>query len=415
MANVSWIGKQIARPVVFTLTVVTSNNAGTIILTCGGSQQIAISPSTNTAATTAAEIAAAVNNATGCFKDLSASNTSGSAVVTLTGPADGMPVTLTKTDAGGNATTLTSVAPLSPHDLADGVNYSTGSLPSAGDVLTAEDGSVDILYNLDALAGVILNATNGFIRRSTYTGRIGLPTTNAQQGYPEYRVSELQLNCASFFWEAGDRDSAQQFRLKSVFVGSPVTGTIQGSATRTAAVGKEALEIRGTPAGSALTITGASVAICPLEGQSGMVQTINGLNATVRIGQDASLTGTLTFENCQVQVKASWTTGLTADLGTKIEAAGSAAGPAIQLLRSSYMTWHSTGNPGDSPIVGIGATLDLETSPAALTITGTLLAYLNANILDGAGRGGNLKVQTVGCTLADIKWRTAVGKTYQQS
>lgn len=408
-----WQGKQIARPWIKTLTVTTADAANTITLTCGGTQTVVVTPSTTNTTTTASELAAAASAAGGCFSELSFSPSA--AAITITGPADGAPVTFSKTDAGSNATVLASVqTPTSPSDLNDAANWST-SVPTAGDTAVFDStSSVDAKYNCDAIATITLATGQGIVKRKGYTGRWGLPVTNPN-GFQEYRVTELQWKSDGMLFEPGDRDQAGQYRAKCMFTASAVTVTVQGSGSN-AQVGSEALEISGLPAASIVYCTGASVALAPYQGQACIVVTLNAVNSTVRVGQGATLSGTVQFENCQALVKVSWTTSLKVDKGSDVEVAGAAAGPLISILRGSTLTWHSTGNPGNSPTVGTQSTLDLETAPGtSISIGGTIAAYAGCRILNSAGRGGVLVVQPVDCTLADITWNTLVGKTYTEA
>src|SRR5947209_2146490 len=119
MALVSFVGKQIKRAKKMTLTIGTAAVDGPITITVGGTKAIAVTPTTTNTTTTAAEVAAAcTDTGDGEFDELTFS--ASGAVMTVLGPEDGAPFTLTRTDGGSNATTLaTPVLPLSPHDLAD--------------------------------------------------------------------------------------------------------------------------------------------------------------------------------------------------------------------------------------------------------------------------------------------------------
>lgn len=409
MAVVSWVGKQIAKPWKKTLTVATADTGGTITLTGGNSQAVAVTPTTTNTTTTASEIATALAAAGGVFSDLTV--TSSGAVVTLVGPSDGAPVTFSKADGGTNSTSLATVdSPTSPHDLNDPVNYSTGALPvDATDSLLFENSAVDAKYNADALAAIAL-VSPGVVRRATYTGRLGLPSTN-DSGYPEYRATYFQWKATGMLWEASDQDQPGQFRTQAMH-GSATTVTITGPASN-AQIGGESLEIYGLPASSVVTMTGGSLALSPLQGQSCPVATLSALNATVSVGASATLSGTVRLDNCTARIRTSWTTSVTVDGQSQVEIGGSAAG--VLVIDGGTVYWRSTGNPGNSPIIGSGAVLDLETAPASLTIGGTIALYAGGALLDGAGRGGNYAVQLVRATMAEVTWRTVSNKTFTLS
>lgn len=418
MAVRTWLGgRQIARANVYTLTITAADTAATITITCGGTQSVPVTPTTNNTTTTATDIYNALQGVGGCFTDLTVSNAV--SVVTFIGPADGAPVTLSKVDAGGNATTLTqTVAPLSPYDLADAVNWASSNFPTGGDQAVFENSSVPAKYNLDALSGITLaagsGASSGLIRRRSFTGSLSLPDANTA-GYAEYRPTKMSFKCSGLYWEASKSDTAQQFRLTSTFSGAAVTVIVQGDST-SARVGSEALEIDGLPTGQSNTgaITNASVAFAPLQSQACTLSDINAIDSTIRIGPSAVLSATLTFEDCLVQIASSWTTSLTADGSTtQIEVTGAAGGPIA--LQGGYTTWHSTGSPSANPVIGGGATLDLDTAPAVLAIGGVVDMNAGGGLLDKNGRGGLYALKGRNCSPSEFIWTQPANRSFTTS
>ena len=112
----------------------------------------------------------------------------------LTAKTSGVPfvVTAATVDGGSSDTqTLTintTVAASGPNFWSVSQNWSTGSVPTAGDDIYLVNSAVDILYGLDqsAVAPTTLNV------EQSYTGRIGLPRYNPA-GYAEYRDQYLRL------------------------------------------------------------------------------------------------------------------------------------------------------------------------------------------------------------------------------
>jgi len=408
MAVVNYTGGQIARPKKATLTLAVADPAATITLTGGNSQVCVITPSSATLATAATDIVNAVSAAGGVFSELIVS--SSGAVVTFEGPADGKTFTLSKADAGTNSTTLTTTqTPKSPYDVTDVLNWSTGALPvDTVDSIDLENGSADMRYNLTGLAAIEL-AAPGFVRRETYTGRIGLDPINPL-GFPEYLATELSLESATYRIEATQNDQANQFRILNTGVAA-VTFVVQGEGAGTQ-VGSECVYIRGLPASSIVTVVGGSLSISPLSGQACTVLTLTATDSTISVGPSATLSGTVSLTNCSAMVKSSWTTSLTMD-GGDVEITGSAAGVIVN--EAGNMNWRSTGNPGASPVLGSGAILDLSQAPAALTISGTIQMYAGSTLNDPAGRGGNWAVKTVHCTLQEVTIVTRNDSTYTKS
>lgn len=406
MANCVWIGAQTVRRKVAAVTVGSATNAETFTLTTGTGKVISHTAASDTVTTIAAALlvlAEAMRLTEGDWAELEFStNTAG--VFTVTGPADGAPFTLT---AGGTGTlTVTeTTAPLSPHDANDVKNYSTGALPvDTVDALIFENSSVDVRYNLAALAALGLTSLT---RRVSYTGRIGLPDT-AAGGYVEFRAKELSVKVAGIQWEQSGADGFQQHRLLNVTTGGATTMNVVGDGS-TPEVGAETLEFRGSPASSVVNVTGGSIRFAPYVGQACTVLTLRGLNSTISVGPSMTLSGTVSLIGCQARVLSSWTTSLTTSKGSEVEVGGAAAG--VLVIDAGAVRWKSTGAIGASPIIGSEGTLDLSQAPTALTPSGTVQMYAGATLDDSAGRFGNFAVKLNRCTLAEVNIVTPDDKT----
>lgn len=423
MANRTWAGGgQITRPKIMTLTVTTADTGADITITCGtapSAQSVVVRPTTTNTTTTAAEILTAISAVVGgTWSEISTSQSTN--VVTFTSASgDGRPFDISKVDGGGNVTVLaTTVPPLSPNDFSDPKNWLGGVAPTGLDRIVFENTSVAALWNLDAFSAVVLasgsSQTAGVIRRRSFTGQLGLPAQNPA-GFPEYRARAAQFNCDGIFWEASSTDQAGQFVVESTFAGGNVTAIVQGDGN-SARVGSEALEMFGFDAAwaSTLDITQASVALCPLGTQDGKIFALNAIGSTVRIGTVAVLSGTVDLKDCSAQIGASWTTMLTVDgTRTALEVIGNAGGPIT--LQGGYTTWRSTGNPGANPVLGGGATLDLNSAPDTLTIGGIVEANAGSALLDEYGRGGLYVVKGNRCSKTEFTWTTPADITFSMS
>lgn len=411
MGDVRWVGRQKTRAQIGTITINTASTGGTITVTVGGVRTVVITPTTSNTTTTAAELAAACEASTEPeFTEIAW--TSALAVLTFTGPDDGTPVTVAKTDGGSNATTLAlnATAPLSPNDVGDVLNWDTGVLPTTGDLPVAEDTDVPMKWNLDAIADAIAT----FTRRSTYTGTIGLPDVNAK-GYREYRKTHLELNCVSILIEQPQSDGAGQVRIKST-TSSAATVNVVGSGGG-AQVGSEALEIHGTPASSVLNVTGGSVAVAPLASQSGTLTSLTARNATVRVGPGVTWT-TPTLTGTTAELKSGWSGVLTVNGGevTTLGAAGIVSSGTV-VVESGTLVWRSTGGMGASPIIGGGGKIDLSQAPSSVASSGTVQMYQGSALDDSAGAGSlaGLAFKTVRCGLNEVTVLTAPNKTFTLS
>lgn len=375
MADIVWAGKQTSRPQSGTLTVTTADTGGTITVTVGGTRSVIITPTTTNTTTTASELLAALQASTeGEFSEITW--TSSTNVITFVGPADGAPITISKTDGGTNATTLaaTGIAtPLSPHDVADAANWVGGAVPVDGDTAVFEASAVDALYNLDEFTANTVKV----IRRASYTGKIGLPDTNAL-GYVEYRPTRFETAGVTHTLEQADSDAADQVRMKLTAAGAS-TVTITGN--NAGSVGDEVFDVTGLASTSVVNVSNASVVISPRTADSSTVATIRANNATVTVGPAVTLT-TLNVTGGSALVQATYTT-LAMDRDASVEVRRAAVGTTTT-NDGGTLTWKSTGTFGTLSL-GSDGVLDMSQAPATITPTAITMQQ-GATLNDPAGR-----------------------------
>lgn len=403
MPTIRYVGRQRIRQQLDEMTVASSTVGHTFVSTVGVKAITYIAVTGDTTVTIAAAILALLQASTeGEFAELTFAEGSTTSKITATGPDDGAPFVLTVSGTG-TYTTTTLTAALSPSDLGDVLNYSTGALPSAADTLVIEDTAADFKYNGAALAGIALASV---IRRATHTGRLGLLTQNPR-GYVEYRTSDVSLDSVLILIETAQGDAASQVRINSINTACTFTVTGAGQA----AVGAEVVEVRGLVAASIVRAAGGSVAVAPLAGQVATVATLLAENAAVRFGNGVTFaTGTLV--NCQSRISSSWSTSLTMLSGGTCEVLGSAGGPASgTLVYAGTMQWKSTGSPGNSPVIGPGGTFDLTEAPAALTVGGTVSLSPGGTWLDPAGRVATYALKLDKCKLSDSAFDPGTNRT----
>lgn len=404
MATVLWIGQQIARAQVNTLTVGSATAGHTFITTINGKSITYTAVSGDTTTTVAAAIRAllAASDA-GEFSELTY-GTPSTNTFTITGPDDGAPFTVTLSGTGTYSSSSTTAA-LSPHDLNDGKNYSTGSLPSGSDDLVFENGSVDAKYNAAALTGITLTSV---VRRASFTGRIGLPLNNAN-GYREYRTSEVEFDAPTQTYELAPGDQAGQIRVKSV--GASAVTLLVTADSNGAAVGSEVVELRGLPSSSVVRVQSASLALARNAGHTATVTTLTANDSTVWLGSGVTLT-TANLTNCNTTTYTGWTT-LNQYAGGTTQVFGAAAGGNAGLkVYGGSVIWRSTGATGNSPVVGIGATVDFSRAPSSVTCGGTIELNAGSTWNDPSGRiTTSYNITTNRCTLADVNLNVGPNKT----
>jgi hypothetical protein len=400
MSVVTYIGAAASESQVTTATVGSSTSGQIFTLVTGNAVEVATytaGGSDTTATIAAALLAAAQANTAPELIGIEFAEGSAANIVEATGAPNGQPFTLTNTGSTGTLT-MSTTAPSSPNDVSIGANYSTGALPTASSTLILEDTEVDLLWNLSALTNAIT-----VIRRSSYTGTIGLPDVNTN-GYPEYRPTHLSLNATSILIEQPSTDQYQQIRITGTST-SACNVSVQGSSGTNIQLGSECLEVTGLTTGSSIYASEGSVSVAPFAAQTAAVSVLNGEGATISCGSGVTF-GSGSLESCTASIRCNYTTlSMTGTGGTTL--VQDTAGGTNTNVFSGTLTWQSTGSPGANPVVGPGGTLDFSEAPAS--ISGITSIELNAtgSLLDPGGRLAqpyNIHVNRtqVGATTLDI-------------
>lgn len=376
MADVIWVGRQKTVAQVVTLTVTASAVSGTITVTVGGVKSITYTCTTTSTTTSATGLYALLAASTEPeFAEITWANPS-AGVITGTGPADGRPITVTKADAGSSTSTLsTTTAAMSPNDVNDGKNWSTGSVPANGDNAIFEDSAISALWNLSALNAITCKP----IRRASYTGQIGLPAVN-DRGYVEYRARYFQYAGTTLTIDTVRTDSPQQFRFQPTAAGAS-TITIRGDGAGVA-LGDEPVELTGAASTTVVNVAGSGVRISPLTGQTSVVGTVRAVSSTVYLGGGVTAT-TLTFDGCNVGLDCNYDT-MTINSQSTVTA-DRAAGGSNTIIDSGTLVWKSTAAIG-TPVIGSGGVLDLSQAPAPVSLPDDLTINEGGTFNDPTGR-----------------------------
>lgn len=408
MPTITWLGKAASRARIDTIDVDSAANTETFIATRNGKSVTYTAGAGETTATVAAGWLVLLQASTEPeFTELTFAAGSATDLITVTGPADGAPFTVTISGTG-TASISTTTAGISPHDANNGANYSGGALPSASDTLVFENSNVSVLYNLTALAAIALTKT---IRRATYTGQIGLPDTNPA-GYVEDRTTHLSLNSATVDWQASPADAARQFRLNGVTTGCVMT--VHGD-NATTEVGAEALEVKGFVATSDINVSGASIAVCPLESQTAAVRLFKATDSTFTIGSGASATLTNpTFSNSRGELRSNFTTITVDGAGSDVMVSGTAAAGTGVTVLGGVVEWKSSGTSGTIAVSSNGEFTANE-APAAFTV-GAITLHKDSTLRDLYDRMTRPWAITFNnCTLAEVNLELSPGRTLTAS
>ncbi|MDQ3288914.1 MAG: hypothetical protein M3Q42_11790 [Pseudomonadota bacterium] len=292
MSDILLAGDAQAVAQVDSLDITAYDAATTYRVTIGG-KIVGVAGTTDAPTTEAAYVTAHNASLYNEFEEITATRPSGS--VLLTADTLGKSFVAASSVSGG-AGTIGAVTPVTacegPSVLSANncKNASTGArtLPVAADTLTLEHLDVDLLYGLEALAGLTLAAL--YINAS-FEAQCGLPPYNAAGAYDEYRPLYLKAPASLVRIGAGDGDGSP---LVMYDAGSVQTA-IEVYATDTPALdGLHACMVKGTHASNTLKVTGDStVDVAPFAGEVAtfLTVTVTG-NAEVRTGKGTTL-GTL--------------------------------------------------------------------------------------------------------------------------
>ena len=263
-----------------TLTVTAVANGATITGTLNGKTVTYACTASDTTSTAAAAFQAllSASSAPAEFGEITFSVTNNAITCTANVPGTpfanvpGTSAGLTFTASGGAAVTQAhTTANSSPSDAANPNNWlrnGAPGLPQPGDDLVLADSTTPLLWNLDQLAGVMLNSLT---RWQSMEGQVGLPETNAN-GYQEWRAQSFVFSTVG-----GGSGSSGQFKallgagqngsgppLERYKTSSAVAWTVLASGS---ASGDYAVRLQTGP-GSTLYAVNATVGVCMLPGES---------------------------------------------------------------------------------------------------------------------------------------------------
>lgn len=371
MATVTWIGKQQVTREVRPYTLGGTVVGGTFGFTING-KTVSVAGDTDAATTAPLLHAALIASGEPEFTECTFSYSG--AVVTITGPTDGAPITVTTVTGGGSSLTAGSVTTgTSPNHLV-AANFLDGALPGNSDTVEIPANSADIMYNLDAMTsitGLVINVREG-------GPKIGLQDWKAP-GYREYRKVYLEAALATLNVELGDRTGYRELRF-DVKVAATTAVTVVGRQSTTA--GQETCEIVRPGGSSSFTckINGGSVALNPGAGGSLNLSDLTALNCTASVGAGITVTA-LTYIQAGGYVDSSFTT--LALRGGTVEVRGTATGtPTVD---EGTLSWKGTGQLTNCEL-GSGATVDTSAGVGAITVGTSIVMNEGSTINDPAAR-----------------------------
>jgi len=399
MAVQRWRGDAPAVAQVATVTITGDDAATTYKITINGKVVSALGSGTgvnNTA--TALYNALIASTVPPEFKEMT--YTVNAAIITMTAVTAGKPFTATSSTTGGAGTigaVTTTVSSSGPNDVSIAGNWSTGTLPIAGDDIYFDLSNVSALYGLSQFIGVLFNSLNV---PSSYTGQIGLTQLNSA-GYYEYRPIYFQCSATTTSIGYGPGTGSGLIKIDSqasqttLLIYNTATGTEGGS-------GALAISWKGTNANNVVEILKGSLAIAPRPGEVatittlyvGYVQNIGG-DSTVFAGSGVTFT-TINQAGGSITLNSGFTT--LSKTGGNLTVLGNGVNLGTVTIDAGNFFYQSTGTITQLNVGNAGQALFTQ-DLRARTISGCNL-YKGATLMDPFATviwNGNPKIQFVRC------------------
>ena len=173
-------------------------------------------------------------------------------------------------DGAASSTGVDSTACTGPNHADNAQNWSGAALPVDSDTIVFADSTVDCLYGLTGINDVVAAV---FEVHQTYTGKIGLPPTNAAGAYYEYRTRFLTLEAATILRVGvGEGTGSNRVLIDTLAGASAVLVLGTGSPEANA---QAAFFWKGTHASNTLTVQKGHVGVGLYAGEVATVATLN--------------------------------------------------------------------------------------------------------------------------------------------
>jgi hypothetical protein len=380
MARRFWIGTRQPSSQVETVTFTGLGGSNETVTFTAGTKSITYTKVSGETTTTLATAIADAFVATSFPELRELTATSSGAVLTLTGPSDGSPVTLTITDSGGGSPitwTRSTTAAKSPNHASDAANYDGGSLPSASDEIVYAAGTPDVKYGLTQFAATAVTLT-----RLVNGPRIGLPNTNESGGYLEYRPRRLQTTATASRIETSGADQPASVRLE--FNGaSAATVTILGDTDP--GVGGETVELWDLPNNSVVNVNGSGVRVLDEDSVAATGITVNAQNSSIAAASRATLAAAKLY-NANANIRGEITGQLLLEAGSRLEFHGSVnTSTGSVVVDNGQLGWISASNVVNLEI-GSDGIVTLANGVGATAVTGSIKLYEDGQLLDPNSR-----------------------------
>lgn len=408
-----WRPQGTARPQIDSITVANTWASGDT-----GSVQIGNATLTITAksgTTTTATVAAAIKNAinaTGTSDNLVANESrsaggqeipefrdvlayidpTNSSVVLVRSRVAGVPfyavgsTTLTVSEVTGGTGTLTAASvqtAIGQWHWSNALNWDTGAVPTNGDIVVFDQGSVGPQYGLPN--GADLEAV--LQTHMSFEGWGGLPPVNPL-GYQEYRERYIELDNGG-----GGSAFAHRFGIGKVGRGSPLFNVKHTGAAAAPIVfntgqplspNASALNICCTVSTSTINILNGFVDISSQDGSTSAFVTVNQSGGKVKSSSGTTTDASIALSGGEMTLGGSSTLIAVTVSGGLLRLENQSGAPATVTLYGGSLEYSSTATIAN--LILIGGTFDTRQGTGGFTITSTDLYNASSKLLDPGRR-----------------------------
>lgn len=408
MATTSWLGGAPVVQEVYTLVpggTIESTDVWNVTI---GNQTVSTVGGSTVAATVATAIEAACDAFTSELFDENTWSVN-SATITVTGPDDGRPVTITgtTTETGGGAadaqtfTITNTVEAEGPNDWSTVENWSGAAVPGA-DTVWLLNSDVSILYGLNQTA-VTITALNV---EASFTGYLGLPEYSEVADYPEYRTTYLTANITTLNIGRGEGDGSKRIKINTQSDASTIHVWKTGGRVDNAI---PSFLWKGANASNVMTVHRGDVGIAILPGETATLPTLNvgyldnvDGDSQVMIGAGA----TITTINQNGGVITSFATATITTVKTLAGTFFGYGGTITTLTIDGGKYVHMGTGTITTLTINTDGEFDADQSDGAFTVTNTIVMRAGSKLKNRKRRinsGSNPVIQLAGCGLKDVE------------
>lgn len=289
------------------------------------------------------------------------------ALMYVTGPSNGAPISLAVSNSSGSGTltAASSVAALSPDNWESPYNWTGAAVPASGDTIIF-DRPFNLRWNIDRSTEaytVLLDTT------ATDGAEIGLSLDG--NGYPEWRNRYLKSSSATITLTSSNGGAGGPSLCNIDLNGAHAAIKVESSGSGS---NRPAIQIFNSGTNTTLVMSGSAEIGLAMEGTQACVITGATIgNGTLSVGAGGRVISNLIQHDGTVTYAGRYTGSATTFAGTTFTKNGGTliftgtqnVGASTVTNRNGDITWIGTGGNSAATIVMAGGTIDFSQDPAA--------------------------------------------------